>query len=61
MWKEKEKNGKNANNNKKYGKEYKEKHKIMPHIAKAMGAIEKCGTGKLGAHEEVCDNCGRKK
>lgn len=29
---------------------------MMPHVAKAMGAIEKCGTGKLGAHEEVCDN-----
>lgn len=34
---------------------------MMPHVAKAIGAIEKCGTGKLGAHEEVCDNCGRKK
>ena len=46
---------------KKYGKEYKEKNKLMPHIAKAMGAIEKCRTGELGAHEDVCDNCGRKK
>ena len=26
---------------KKYGKEYKEKHKMLPHVAKAMGAIEK--------------------
>ena len=24
---------------KKYGEGYKEKHKMMPHIAKAMGAI----------------------
>ena len=46
---------------KKYGKEYKEKHKILPHIAKTMGAIEKCRTGELGAQEDVCDNCGRKK
>ena len=46
---------------KKYGKEYKEKHKMMPHIAKAMGAIEKCRTGELGAHEDVCDNCEKKK
>ena len=26
---------------KKYVKEYKEKHRILPHIAKTMGAIEK--------------------
>ena len=25
----------------KYGKEYKENHKMLPHIEKAMGAIEK--------------------
>ena len=43
---------------KKYGKKYKEEHKLMPHIAKAMGAIEKCRTGELGAHEDVCDECG---
>ena len=46
---------------KKYGKEYKEKHKIMPHIQKAMVAIEKCRTGELGGHEEICDECGYKK
>lgn len=46
---------------KKYGKEYKEKNKIMPHILKAMDAIEKCRTGELGAHEDVCDNCGHTK
>ena len=45
----------------KYGKGYKEKHKMMPHISKAMGAIEKCRTVELGVHEDVCDNCGRKK
>ena len=43
---------------KKYGKEYKEKHKLLPHIAKTMGAIEKCRTGELGAHIDVCDECG---
>ena len=46
---------------KKYGEEYKEKHKMMPHIAKTMGAIEKCRTEKLGYHEDVCDECGYRK
>ena len=46
---------------KKYGKEYKEKHKLLPHIAKTMGAIEKCRTGELGAHIDVCDECGYEK
>ena len=46
---------------KKYGKEYKEQHKMMPHIAKAMGAIEKCRTAELGYHEDICDECGYKK
>lgn len=32
----------------------------MSHVAKAMGAIEKCRTGELGAHEEVCDNYKRR-
>ena len=43
---------------KKYGSKYKEEHKIRPHIQKAMNAIEKCRTGELGAHEDVCDECG---
>ena len=43
---------------KKYGKEYKKEHKLMPHVAKAMGAIEKCRTEELGYHEDVCDECG---
>ena len=46
---------------KKYGKEYKEKHKIKPHIAKAMGAIEKCRTAELGGHIEKCGECGYEK
>lgn len=45
----------------KYGKEYKEGHKMMPHIIKAMEAIEKCRTAELGAHEDECDECGYKK
>lgn len=43
---------------KKYGKKYKETHKLMPHIHKAMNAIEKCRTAELGAHIDVCDECG---
>ena len=43
---------------KKYGKKYKEEHKLVPHVYKAMEAIEKCRTGELGAHEDVCDECG---
>ncbi len=39
-------------------KEYKEEYKLMPHIAKAMGAIEKCRREELGYHEDVCDECG---
>ena len=46
---------------KKYGKEYKAKNKMLPHVAKAMGAIEKCRTAELGAHIDVCDNCGYEK
>ena len=42
----------------KYGKEYKVKHKMMPHVAKAMWAIEKCRTKELGYHEDKCDECG---
>ena len=43
---------------KKYGEEYKEKHKMMPHIAKTMREIEKCRMEKLGYHEDICDECG---
>ena len=43
---------------KKYGEEYKEKHKMLPYIEKTMKAIEKCRTAELGYHEDVCDECG---
>ena len=46
---------------KKYGKEYKKEHKMMPHISKAMGAIEKCRMAELGYHEDECDECGYKR
>lgn len=46
---------------KKYGKDYKEKHKLMPYKTKTLDAIEKCRTGELGAHEDICDECGYKK
>lgn len=46
---------------KKYGKEYKQRHKLMPHEYKAMNAIEKCRTAELGAHIDVCDECGYEK
>mgnify|MGYP003291414330 CR=1 FL=1 len=46
---------------KKYGKGYRENHKMMGYKLKTMEAIEKCRTAELGAHEDVCDNCGYKK
>ena len=46
---------------KKYGKEYKEKNKLMPYIKKTMTAIENCRTEKLGGHKNICDECGHEK
>lgn len=46
---------------KKYGKTYRSKNKLMPHIQKTMSAIEKCRTAELGAHIDVCDECGYEK
>ena len=45
----------------KYGEEYRKKHKLMPYKLKTMSAIEKCRTAKLGAHIDVCDECGYEK
>lgn len=42
----------------KYGNEYKEKHKLQLHKYKAMSAIERCRTAKMGYHEDICDECG---
>ena len=41
-----------------YGQAYREKHKLTVHVQKVMRAIEICRTAKLGAHEDVCDECG---
>ena len=46
---------------KKYGKEYKEKHKLISYKLKTLEAIEKCRTGELGGHIDVCDECGYEK
>jgi len=44
-----------------YGKQYKEKHDLPIYVKKTLNAIEKCRTGELGAHEDICDHCGHKK
>lgn len=44
-----------------YGKKYKEKHKLPIYVKKTLNAIEKCRTAELGAHIDVCDECGYEK
>ena len=46
---------------KKYGNEYREEHKLPKHKLKVMRAIENCRTAELGAHVDVCDECGYEK
>ena len=46
---------------KNYGEEYRNKNKLMPYKLSAMNAIEKCRTAELGAHIDVCDECGYEK
>lgn len=41
-----------------YGDSYRKKHKLPNNIRKAMSSIEKCRTSSLGAHADVCDECG---
>lgn len=41
-----------------YGDSYRQKHKLPTNIHKAMSSIEKCRTSSLGAHADVCDECG---
>lgn len=41
-----------------YGEEYRRRHKLPLPALKVMSAIEDCRTGKLGAHAEVCEDCG---
>ena len=42
----------------KYGKNYRNNHKLTLVQHKAMSAIQKCRTSELGGHKEVCDSCG---
>jgi len=41
-----------------YGEGYMQNHNLPIHILKTINAIRNCRTAKLGAHEDVCDNCG---
>lgn len=41
-----------------YGKSYRRAHRPSLAQHKAMSAIERCRTGELGAHVDVCENCG---
>ena len=41
-----------------YGQAYREQHALLPHVIKAMKAIESCRTAELGAHADVCEDCG---
>jgi hypothetical protein len=42
----------------KYGQEYRKKHRLPLHHLKVMDAIEKCRTSYLGGHVDECDSCG---
>lgn len=42
---------------KKYGIEYREKHKLPLNQLKVMAAIEKCRTSELGGHILRCEEC----
>lgn len=41
-----------------YGEEYRENHKLSIPTLEVMSAIENCRTAKLGAHADVCEDCG---
>ncbi len=41
-----------------YGEAYREKHKLSVPLLKVMSAIERCRTAELGAHSDVCEDCG---
>lgn len=41
-----------------HGKQYRCEHKPSISQRKVMSAIERCRTGELGAHVDVCENCG---
>ena len=41
-----------------HGEQYRKAHKLTLVQHKAMSAIGRCRTGELGAHVDVCENCG---
>ena len=41
-----------------YGEAYRQKHALPLPVLKAMSAIERCRTGELGTHADVCEDCG---
>lgn len=41
-----------------YGEEYRKTHSLSVPLLKAMSAIEQCRTSQLGAHADVCEDCG---
>jgi hypothetical protein len=41
-----------------YGPDYCATHTLTPLQHKAMTAIERCRSSALGAHVDVCDQCG---
>jgi len=41
-----------------YGETYRQKHDLPLPVLKAMLAIERCRTAELGAHADVCEDCG---
>lgn len=41
-----------------YGEKYRKNHRLPLHHLKAMDAIEKCRTSRLGGHVDECDKCG---
>jgi len=42
----------------KHGNTYRTNHKLTLVQHKAISAIQKCRTSRLGGHKEVCDDCG---
>lgn len=41
-----------------HGEEYRQSHQLSLVQSKAMTAIERCRTAALGAHMDICENCG---
>lgn len=41
-----------------YGQKYRKDYRLPLHQLKAMDAIEKCRTPRLGGHVDECDSCG---